>query len=132
MSEVQVLTPVRPPFVDSRGEILNLLDEPIGSVSRIVSSTGAVRANHYHKTDAHHCYLESGEVQYFHRPVGSSAAPDHFTFGPNELFYTPPMYEHTMVFSKDSVMWCLAKNPRDSAHYEADTVRVPSLAPNAR
>lgn len=125
----QVLIAVRPPFRDDRGEILNVLDLPIGSVSRLVSAAGAVRANHYHKTDSHYCYLESGEVEYYHRPVGSTETAEHFTFGAGQLFYTPPLYEHTMVFSRDSVMWCFAKNPRFSADYEADTVRVASLTP---
>ena len=119
---------MRAPFDDARGQILNVLDEPIGSVSRIVSQAGAVRANHFHRTDSHYCILESGEVEYFHRPAGSSAPPEHFTFGVGELFYTPPMFEHTMVFTKDSIMWCFAKNARFSANYEADTVRVQSLA----
>ena len=130
MSRSEVATEMRPPFNDDRGQILNILDEQIGSVSRIESRAGAVRADHYHKTDWHYCLLESGEVNYFHRPVGSLALPEHFTFGVGELFYTPPMFEHTMVFTKDSVMWCFAKNPRFSANYEADTVRIPTLAPH--
>lgn len=129
MNHNPVLTDVRPAFEDARGQILNLLDEPIGSVSRIASRAGAVRANHFHKTDSHYCFLEAGEVEYYHRPVGSTEEPEHYTFAVGQLFYTPPMYEHTMVFTKDSVLWCFAKNPRFSADYEADTVRVPTLAP---
>ena len=125
----KAIVEIRTPFTDERGEIQNVLDLPIGSVSRIVSKAGSVRASHFHKSDSHYCYLESGAVDYYHRPVGNTEKSEHYAFGVGELFYTPPMFEHTMVFSVDSVMWCFAANPRFSANYEADTVRVPSLAP---
>jgi hypothetical protein len=65
------LSDIRPPYTDPRGEILNLLDLPIGSVSLITSVTGAVRANHYHKTDWHYCYMQKGSMDYYFRPVGA-------------------------------------------------------------
>src|SRR5690349_21308388 len=102
MADNNVVIDMRSPFRDERGEILNLLDEPIGSVSRIESHAGSVRANHYHKTDHHYCFLQTGEVEYYHRPVGSHDDPVHHTIRPGQLFFTPHMYEHTMVFTKDS------------------------------
>jgi dTDP-4-dehydrorhamnose 3,5-epimerase-like enzyme len=117
-------------YVDARGQILNILDLPIGSVSVITSAPGAVRANHYHKTDWHYCYIEKGAVDYFHRPVGSEDEPEFFRIAKGGLFYTPPMFDHAMRFTEESVMWCFARNPRTSADYEADTVRIPSIIPN--
>ncbi len=119
-----VLVPIRPPFVDDRGEILNLLDVPVTSIAMIRSVKGAVRANHYHKTDDHYCWLQSGALIYAHRPVGSTEAPRQWTIKPGDLFYTPPMYEHVMRFTEDSVLFAFAKNARDMDHYEADTVRI--------
>jgi dTDP-4-dehydrorhamnose 3,5-epimerase-like enzyme len=123
------LVPLPPSYTDARGEILNILDLPIGSVSVITSTPGAVRANHYHKTDWHYCYMEKGAVDYYHRPVGSTETPEHFHIKQGGLFYTPPMFDHAMRFTEDSVMWCFARNPRTSADYEADTVRIPSIIP---
>jgi hypothetical protein len=126
MSDPIVSQP-RAPFVDARGEILNLLDLPIGSVAMIRSVAGAVRANHYHKTDFHYCWLQRGGLVYAHRPVGSTAPPQQWVIRPGQLFYTPPMYEHVMRFTEESVMFAFAKNNREMANYEADTVRIAPL-----
>ncbi len=129
MAESNVLTRTRVSSRDSRGHIRNLLDLPIGSVSRIVCTPGAVRANHYHKTDFHYCFLEKGVVEYYERPAGGRRPPKHYRFGPGQLFYTGPMIEHAMVFPETSILWCFARNSRLSQNYEADTVRVPSIVP---
>ncbi len=122
-----VIVSIRPPFVDARGEILNLLDIPLESVAIIRSVKGAVRANHYHKTDFHYCWLQTGGLVYAHRPVGSAQPPQEWVIQPGRMFYTPPMYEHVMVFTENSVMVVLARNNRHMANYEADTVRIPPL-----
>ena len=123
----QVILMPKEPFVDERGEILNLLDVPVTSIAVITSKKGAVRANHYHKTDYHYCWLQRGGLIYAHRPVGDTAAPKRWTIKPGQIFYTPVMYEHVMVFTEDSVMFAFAKNNRESANYEADTVRIDPL-----
>ena len=131
LNESHVLIPLREPFVDQRGEIHNLLDVPLTSVAMITSVKGAVRANHYHKTDSHYCWLQRGRLIYYHRPVGEKVAPQRWVVTPGQLFYTPPMYEHAMVFTADSIMFAFARNNRDMANYEADTVRIPTLVPEA-
>lgn len=132
MAESKVLTRTRVSSRDARGHIQNLLDLPIGSVSRIVCTPGAVRANHYHKTDFHYCFLEKGVAEYYERPVGSKRPPKHYRFGPGQLFYTGSMIEHAMVFPEPSILWCFARNSRLSQNYEADTVRIPSIVPPSK
>lgn len=127
-TEDRVVIPLRKPFIDERGEILNLVDAPFMSASIIRSVKGSVRANHYHKTDYHYCWLQEGELVYYHRPVGDKNPPTAWTIKPGQLFYTPPMFEHAMHFTKDSVFLCLARNNREMENYEADTVRVPPIA----
>ena len=124
---VQVIVPQREPFVDERGEIRNLIDAPFTSAAVITSVKGAVRGNHYHKSDYHYTWLQRGEMVYAHRPVGDPNPPRHWVIAAGQLFYTPPGYEHAMRFTKDSVMIVFARNNREMAHYEADTVRVPPL-----
>lgn len=119
--------PLRPPFLDERGAIQNLVDAPFTSAAVIRSVKGAVRGNHYHKTDYHYCWLQRGEMIYAHRPVGDPHPPQRRVITAGQLFYTPPMHEHAMHFTEDSVMLVFAKNNREMAHYEADTVRVPPL-----
>lgn len=122
------VVPLPAPFNDDRGTIQNLVDLPLGSALVILSKKGAVRANHYHKTDFHYSWLQSGRMIYAHRPVGNKEPPRQWVIGPGQLFYTPPMHDHVMQFLEDSVLFVVARNIRASADYESDTVRIPPLA----
>lgn len=126
-AEPHVIIPLRAPFVDARGMIQNLIDASFTSAAMITSVKGAVRGNHYHKTDYHYCWLQSGGMIYMHRKAGAKTAPRRWAIKPGQMFYTPPMYEHAMVFTADTVWFVFARNNRDMAHYEADTVRVSPL-----
>ena len=112
------------PFVDSRGSIQPLVDTLMKSAVVIVSKAGSLRANHYHKTDWHYCYVVSGKIEYLHRPAGSTAPPELVVVNTGEMIFTPPMIEHGMQFPVDTVFLTLGRNPRDQATYEADVVRV--------
>ena len=125
--DFNVIITSREPFIDERGTIQNLIDAPFTSAAVITSVNGAVRGNHYHGTDYHYCWLQSGGLIYLHRPAGSQEAPQEWVIKPGQMFYTPPMYEHAMHFTADSVMVVFARNNREMANYEADTVRVPPL-----
>ena len=127
--DFEVIVAQRPPFVDDRGEIQNLLDAPFESAAVITSVAGAVRGNHYHETDYHYCWLQSGRMVYLHRPAGSAEEAQRWTIEPGDIFYTPPMYEHEMRFLEDSVMFVMARNNREMENYEADTIRVPPVGP---
>ncbi|OGL59646.1 MAG: hypothetical protein A3J27_15110 [Candidatus Tectomicrobia bacterium RIFCSPLOWO2_12_FULL_69_37] len=119
-----VIVPVEKPFVDARGVIQNLVEAGMRMAVVITSKKGAVRANHYHKTDWHYCYVLSGSIEYFHRPVGSQAAPERMLIRTGQLFFTPPMVEHAMRFPEDTVFLTLSRNDRHHEAYEADLVRV--------
>lgn len=112
------------PHKDERGMILPLADETMRSAVLITSKKGTVRANHYHHTDWHYCYVTKGEIDYYYRPVGSKDKPRKATIKAGENFFTPPMLEHAMVFTQDTEFLCLGRNPRDQATYEADITRV--------
>ena len=66
-----VLVDLPSSFDDDRGSIQPLVDMAMKSSVLIDSNSGAVRANHYHKTDWHYCYVLYGEIIYYHRPHGS-------------------------------------------------------------
>lgn len=122
--DVEVIIPQRPPFLDARGEVRNLIDANFGSAAVITSVKGAIRGNHYHKTDYHYCWLQSGGMIYSHRPVGDTVPPKEWVITPGQIVYTPPMYEHVMRFTADSVLFVFARNNREMANYEEDTVRI--------
>jgi quercetin dioxygenase-like cupin family protein len=116
--------PLDAPFRNNNGIIQNLVLKPITSVAAITSCKGAVRANHYHKTDWHYAYVVSGAIAYFERTVGSSEISKPVIFKAGSMFFTPPMKEHSMVFLEDSVIVTMAKNVRSHESHESDVVRV--------
>ena len=114
-------------FSDDRGSILSLLsfEKPsIGSVVLIDSKKGSIRANHYHKTDWHYCYVVSGSIDYYARDVNSTSPPVLTHIKKGQLFYTPPMLEHAMCFPEDTVFLTYGGGTRKQEEYEADLVRV--------
>jgi dTDP-4-dehydrorhamnose 3,5-epimerase-like enzyme len=124
------LVELEKPFVDLRGAIHPLVDRLMKSAVLIESKAGTLRANHYHKTDWHYCYVISGRIEYYHRPTGSDAEPECVVAQAGEMVFTPPLVDHGMVFSEDTVFLTLSRNPRDQATYEADVVRIDMLKPD--
>lgn len=112
------------PFVDVRGLIQPLVDIDMKSAVLIESKKGSLRANHYHLSDWHYCYLLDGRMEYFHRPTGSSETPEMLMVEAGQMVFTPPMVDHAMRFPKDCTFLTLSRNPRDQASYEADVRRV--------
>ena len=122
-----VIVPLEKVFADVRGQIQPLVDLPMESCVLIQSKQGTVRANHYHQTDWHFCYVLSGSIEYHHRPHGSSAKPEKVLVKTGQLFFTPPMVDHAMVFPEDTVFLTLGRNSRSQEVYEADVVRIPPI-----
>ena len=115
-------------FIDSRGTILPIVDD-FANVQIIHSKKGAVRANHYHKTDSHYCYLITGKVEYHWRNHGEDTIhTEIFTAG--DLFLTGPNIDHQMVFQEDSIMVVVSEFKRDAVSYDADIVKIPPLNEN--
>ena len=118
------------PFVDKRGSIQPLVDLMMKSAVMINSKAGSLRANHYHKTDWHYCYVISGKIEYFHRDFGSKKEAELIMVEKGNMIFTPPMVEHCMKFPEDTLFLTLSRNPRDQETYEADVVRVNLVDPN--
>lgn len=112
-------------FIDSRGEILPIVDD-FANVQIIHSKKGAVRANHYHKTDSHYCYLITGKVEYYWRNHGEDKIQNE-AFVAGDLFLTGPSIDHQMVFQEDSIMVVVSEFKRDAVSYDADIVKIPPL-----
>lgn len=111
-------------FTDARGTISNILTAPCGSVVLITSEPNTVRANHWHKEDAHLCYVVSGSVHYYERAVGSTDLPDYVHIKAGQSFITGPNREHAMKFTERTVFLTLGKLSRTPKEYEADLVRL--------
>lgn len=119
-----VLVSLESPFVDERGEIQPLVDVPMESCVLIHSKKGTLRANHYHQTDWHYCYVLSGTIEYYHRPHGGEQKPGKVLIKAGQMFFTPPMVDHTMVFLEDTSFLTWGRNSRAQEVYEADVIRI--------
>ncbi len=116
-------------FDDDRGSIQPLIDMKMKSSVLITSHSGSVRANHYHKTDWHYCYVLFGEIIYYHRKHGSKETPEKVIVKEGQMFFTPPMVEHSMVFTQKTRFITWGRNSRIQEVYEADVVRIPPINP---
>lgn len=113
-------------FIDERGGIAKVLDDGvinIKSILRITSKKGAIRSNHYHKKDSHYCYLESGALEYYERPVEGGEIKKA-VLAKGDMVFTPPLTIHAMKFLEDSVLWAFATRSRGQKEYEQDTIRI--------
>lgn len=118
-----------PHFVDDRGAITSILsgDNPdVKSILLITSKAGSVRSNHYHKKDAHYCYIISGKVEWLEKPVAGGVLESQI-LEEGDMVFTPPMIMHAAKFLEDTVFFAFATESRLQENYEADTVRVDQL-----
>ncbi len=122
-----VIVPLEPPHADERGVIQPLVDTHMESCVLITSKKGTVRANHFHHTDWHYCYVVEGEIDYFERPHGSNETPKKYTIRKGQMFFTGPMVDHAMVFTKDTTFITWGRNSRAQEVYEADVERIPPI-----
>lgn len=108
-------------YNDARGTILPIVED-FANVQMIWSEPGALRANHYHKTDTHTCYLVTGTMMFYWRNHGETTIhKERMVAG--DLFKTGPMIDHEMVFETHSIMVVVSEHKRDAATYDEDIVR---------
>lgn len=124
-----VMVPLDPPFTDDRGTIQPLVDTRMESCVLIHSKAGTVRANHYHRTDWHYCYVLDGEIEYYESPHGSNEPAAKYVIAKGQMFFTGPMIDHSMVFTRDTSFLTWGRNSRSQEVYEADIVRIPQVGP---
>jgi quercetin dioxygenase-like cupin family protein len=117
------IVPLTPAFANQAGTIQNLVERECGGVARIRSVAGSKRSSHWHKTDWHYLYIESGEMQYRERPVGVETVTE-FIVRAGQMVYTPPRVEHWTFFPVDTVMISISRLSREHEQHEADLVRV--------
>ena len=111
-------------FGDNRGFIQPLCDLNMKSASLIYTKPDQWRANHYHKEDWHFIYVIKGEFEYYFKKTNSEEKIQKKIIKEGELLFTGPMIDHAMLYTKETKLLVMSKNPRDQKTYEEDTVRV--------
>jgi len=111
-------------ITDERGTISTIAEGVFRTIQVIESKKGAIRANHWHKTDSHVMYLLSGKARYVETLTSPEGAVIDRIVGPGDTIDTPPINPHAMEFLEDSVMVVCAVNARNFDSYTNDIVRV--------
>ena len=111
-------------FKDNRGDILNIANLLFRSCALIKSKKNSIRANHYHKKDWHYCYVLRGKIEYYYRKHGSNLQPKKIIVKSGELFFTPPMVDHAMKFTRYTEFVTLGFGSRSKINYDNDTHKI--------
>lgn len=118
----------KPEFVDDRGGISRIIDQDkinIRAILRITSKKGSIRSNHYHKSDYHYLYVESGKCEYSERPAKDpNAKVETVTLLPGDLVLSHPGIVHAVRFLEDTVLYAFTTEKRQQDRYEEDTERI--------
>ena len=119
-------------YKDDRGFIQPLCDLNMKSASLIISKKNTWRANHYHKTDWHFIYILYGAFEYYYRKTNSNEEIKKKIVKKDQLLFTGPLVDHAMLYTEETKILVLSKNPRDQKTYEEDTVRIKFMNDNNR
>ncbi len=108
---------------DDRGVIIDLVEnQNINAITYISFSTGAVRANHYHKKTTQWNYVTRGRIklvtQFEDGPISE------LILEKGDLVVTIPMEKHALVGIEESEMLVFTEGPRGGKEYESDTYRL--------
>jgi quercetin dioxygenase-like cupin family protein len=109
--------------VDTRGDILSIVDKEVSNVSIITCNPGSIRSNHYHKKDFHYMYVLEGKIDYFYKSLYNENIK-YFSVLPGDNIFTPNEEIHATYFPVKTKLIVSSGFPRDQLTYEADTVRV--------
>ncbi len=121
---LETVKKIKPAFSDERGDISNILEEPISHVAIITSKAGAIRANHYHPEQIQYVYLVSGKYESVSMDIEKGDGKKELIIvEPGDLVITPPMVAHAMRFLEDSVFLNLTTGHRDSDEYKEHTIK---------
>lgn len=125
---MKIFKNIKPEFTDERGEITTILDDgktAIRGALVITSKKGSVRGNHYQKKDSHYCYMLTGRVAYFEKPIDAdNSKMKTVILKKGDMVYSPPMVVHAFRFLEDTTWVCLTTKSRKRGAYEKDIVRV--------
>ena len=117
-------------YDDERGIIQPLCDLNMKSASLIVTKPNSWRANHYHKKDWHFIYVLEGTFEYYFRKTDSKDKIKKIVVKKDQLLFTGHLVDHAMLYTEETKILVLSKNPRDQKTYEEDTARIDFMNDN--
>ena len=118
------LKKIDPVFIDNRGIITDLLNEPIKNVGLITTEKNAIRASHYHKKSWQYSYILQGKFEVLIAPYDQPINVKKIVINPGELITIPPLVIHQFKAIEKAIMINMESESRAEQGYEDDTIRV--------
>ncbi len=115
---------IDPVFIDERGIISDLINEPINHVGLITTEKEAVRGSHYHKKSNQYSYILSGKFEVLLAPYDQLSNIKKVILYAGELITIPPFVIHQFKALDRAVMINMESQSRSGTGYEDDTIRV--------
>ena len=125
--ELETVKKIESAWSDDRGDIFNMYEGPIHHIAHITCTSGAVRANHYHKTLHQYMYCLSGEFESWSCDIDDPENKKMILVKPGMIVDTPPMVAHAQRFTKNSEVIALSTIKRSEGNYEDDTYSFPVI-----
>ncbi len=119
--EIKKIDPV---FIDERGIISDLINEPINHVGLITTEKEAVRGSHYHKKSSQYSYILQGRFEVLLAPYDQTTNIKKVMVNVGELIIIPPLVIHQFKALERSIMINMESQSRSGTGYEDDTIRV--------
>lgn len=122
----EYLKNIQPAFKDKRGMIIDILeDKDIKHIGLIISSSGSIRGNHYHKEATQWTYVIDGKIKLHFRDMKKKDSQvDHLIMGSGDIIELPPFTIHTIEALEKSTLLILTNKSRKDNSYEYDTFRI--------
>ena len=118
---------LKPAFTDKRGDIFDIVEEPVSHVGFITFKKGALRGNHYHKKSTQYSYILKGTVKFVVSDIHGKNKKT-FIIKEGTLSRIPPKMIHAYKALTTASMLDITTLVRGVAErYENDTVRVKIL-----
>jgi quercetin dioxygenase-like cupin family protein len=93
-------------------------------VAIIHSKAGAVRSNHWHKTDWHYLFVLSGTMVYRWRYANQPRETEReIIVEPGQMVFTPEGVWHSTGFPVDTTLISMSRLGRSHTEHESDVVR---------
>ena len=118
---------IKPAFSDKRGDINDILEEPISHVGLITFKKGAIRGNHYHKKSTQYTYILKGKIKFVTSDIKGKNKKT-YTLTEGMFSRIPPKMVHAYKALSSAAMLDMTTLDREDDGYEKDTVRISILS----
>lgn len=115
---------INPIFIDERGIISDLINEPINHVGLITTEKEAVRGSHYHRKSKQYSYILQGKFEVLLAPYDQPVNIKKVIVNVGEIIIIPPLVIHQFKALDRAIMINMESQSRADQGYEEDTIRV--------